>query len=237
MSFRHTPYHMLLEALSGQGCPICAVVDEEVVRFLDQLLHENVNDLEFRDHLRSALGFCPTHAWWLAGRFHGAALGATIMYRDVVHAARQRIESIARSGGSLTSQSRRQALFGRLADGGNRETTIHADCPACKVRTRVEGAFVSTLLDHSRDDRFLEQYAESPGVCLIHLDQAIHASRPVSACKRLLETHMGIMDRLLIELDEFQRKADYRFQDEIIGAEGDAWKRALSLVDGKEATR
>lgn len=234
MSFRHTPYHMLLEAFGQPGCPICSIVDEEVMRYIDQLLHENVNDLDFREELRESYGFCSTHGWWLASRFRGAALGTTIMYRDVLNTARQRIDAAA-GGGRLAFTSRRDAVLGKLRP-AQPEAPLQWRCPACQVRNRVEGTFVSTLISHAADERFLDRYALSEGVCLIHFDQAL-ATAKAGSLRRLVAKHIALLDRLIEELDEFQRKADYRFQDETIGLEADAWRRALCLVNGKEATR
>ncbi len=39
------------------------------------------------------------------------------------------------------------------------------------------------------------------------------------------------------ELAEFIRKQDYRFRDEGLGAEGDAWIRAIAQVSGARHLR
>jgi hypothetical protein len=236
MSFRHTPYHMLLEAFAGTGCPICEVVDMEVLRYLDQLLHAHVNDLDFRAELRASMGFCPTHAWWLVRRCQGAALGATVMYRDVLNQARRRL-SEATGRGSVLSHTHRFPLARLLSTRTAPHPELYRGCPACQIRDRVEGAFVSTLISHAHDERFLDRYAESNGICLIHLEQTITAAHGTRTLQRLLDKHAAIMDRLLAELDEFQRKADYRFQAETVGDEGDAWQRAITLLAGKDRTR
>lgn len=62
MPDRHAPYHMLLEAFTLDGCPICTLIERNVVRYLDMLIHENVNDIDFRNELRQAGGFCNRHA-------------------------------------------------------------------------------------------------------------------------------------------------------------------------------
>jgi hypothetical protein len=74
-------------------------------------------------------------------------------------------------------------------------------------------------------------------VCLIHLDQTLVAARDAGRLRRLLQKHEAIVSRLIGELDEFQRKSDYRFRGEPIGDEADAWPRAIELVDGKDGLR
>jgi hypothetical protein len=41
------------------------------------------------------------------------------------------------------------------------------------------------------------------------------------------------MESLKTELAEFIRKCDYRFRDEVIGKEGDSYKRAADMIKGK----
>ncbi|HWE61458.1 MAG TPA: DUF6062 family protein [Chloroflexota bacterium] len=237
MAFRHTPYHMLIEALGQDGCPICTLVHEEVLHYLHMLLHEHVNDLDVRAELRQVGGFCNTHGWWLHTRVQGGALGATIMYRDVLNSARTRIEQIATSGGTVLNTPRRRRGLGPFAAGPLAQVDPHTGCPACQVRARGEETFVGTLIANATDERFLDRYERSAGVCLIHLDQVLVTVRDVASVRRLLQKQAGIMQRLIGELDEFQRKSDYRFHGEPIDAEADAWLRAIELIDGKEGAR
>jgi len=43
-----------------------------------------------------------------------------------------------------------------------------------------------------------------------------------------------IWERLLAQLSEFIRKNDYRFRDEPVGEEGDAWLRAIAALAGAQ---
>ena len=228
MAFRHTPYHMLIEAFSSPGCPVCRIVQDEVFRSLDHLIHENVNDLEFRDTLRRAGGFCNTHAWWLVKRMKNAALGATIMYRDVLNTRREELARQQSGSGGLFGARKRQA--------GVSDVDV-PDCPACQTRARIEAPFISTFISHTSESRFVESYGASAGLCLLHLNMVLAGSRDTRATAAVLEAHDTIIGRLIVELDEFQRKSDYRFQDETIGAEADAWQRAIELVDGADGIR
>lgn len=233
MPDRHAPYHLLLEALEGPGCPVCAIVERHVLRYLDMLLYEHVNDLQMREEMRRVGGFCNAHAWWLVTHMRGAALGAAIIYRDVLHALRERM---ATSGGPILPGSRiRRGLspFARSAPA----TDPHAGCPACAVRLREEEAFLGTLLDHSGEWQFMERYTASQGLCFVHLDQALAMNHHGKAAQRLLAAHTPIVDRLIAELDEFQRKNDYRFRDEPLGEEATSWMRAIEMASGKDGAR
>jgi len=218
MADRHAPYHLLLEAFEAPGCPVCAIVDRHVLRYLDMLIYEHVNDIQMREELR-----------------RGAALGAAIIYRDVLHALRERMAS-ATSGGPMLPGSRSRRARGPFARGAA-QADPHTQCPACAVRLREEEAFLGTVLAHTEDWQFMERYTASGGLCFVHLDQALAMNRDSKAAQRLLEGHGPIVDRLIAELDEFQRKHDYRFRGEPLGEEATSWKRAIEMVSGKDGTR
>ena len=44
--------------------------------------------------------------------------------------------------------------------------------------------------------------------------------------------HRKKLEGLREELTEFIRKNDYRFKDEVMGAEGDSWRRAIVRLIG-----
>lgn len=224
MAERHTAYFMLTEAFAQPGCPVCRIIEAALLRYLDLLIHENVNDLPFRDELRLAGGFCTNHAWWLVDKMRGAALGTAIMYRDVLHSLDQRLAPPG--GGLFTAPRRRRPRAGVAGRGGN-------GCPVCVVRRREDEAFVGTFADHAMEWRFLESYEQSAGLCFGHLDLVLAGLRDPEGKRSLVASHRKIVARILEELDEFQRKNDYRFHDEPIGAEGTSWQRAVELVNGR----
>ncbi|HEY8286623.1 MAG TPA: DUF6062 family protein [Chloroflexota bacterium] len=230
MAERHTAYHQLMEAFAKPGCPVCRIVEEALLRYLDMLIHENVNDIPFRDELRQAGGFCCDHAWWLVDRVRGAALGTAIMYRDVLHSLDQRL-ALAVTSGTLSTGRRRRGLTTLL--GGR----AGQSCPMCLVREREESAYLGTFADHCSEWRFLEGYESSAGLCFGHLEVALAGRRDHETARSLVTSHRKIVARMLHELDEFQRKTDYRFHDEAIGAEGDSWQRAVELVNGRPGVR
>jgi hypothetical protein len=234
MAARHAPYHLLLEAFEGPGCPVCTIVERHVLRYLDMLLYEHVNDIPMREELRRVGGFCNAHAWWLVTHMRGAALGSAIIYRDILHALRERMATSG--GGPILPGSRHRRVrspFGRPSA----QADPHPQCPACAVRLREEEAFLGAILAHSGEWKFMEKYTASHGLCFVHLDQALAMNRDSQAAQRLLEAHAPIVDRLIAELDEFQRKNDYRFRDGPLGEEATSWMRAIEMVCGKDGAR
>jgi len=226
MAERHVAYYMLVEAFNERGCPICGIVEAALLRYLDLLIHENVNDVRFRAELREAGGFCVDHAWWLINRVRGAALGTAIMYRDVLHALDLRLVGASAGKGILPAGRRRGASTRRLgrADHG---------CPLCVVRSREDEVFVGTFAEHCDAPGFVAEYQTSAGLCFGHLDRVLLAMRDADAGKALISAHRAIAARMLAELDEFQRKTDYRFSHERMASEADSWQRAVELVNGR----
>lgn len=71
-------YFTLLEAFGKRGCPVCRLMEEYSLSYLDSLLYEQVNDVGIRRKLRGARGFCNWHAWQ-ARRIAASALGVSII--------------------------------------------------------------------------------------------------------------------------------------------------------------
>src|SRR6187402_2016148 len=104
---RHAGEHDLIEAFGQPGCPVCRLSTEAVDAYLTSVCYEQVNDLDLREQLRTAGGFCRAHAERFLRQRHGQ-LAAAIVYRDVISTARKRI---AGSAGQRT-RSKLSALLG-----------------------------------------------------------------------------------------------------------------------------
>jgi hypothetical protein len=220
---------------------------DTVVRYLDIVIYENVNDPQTRDAVVAARGYCNEHSWQLRAT-SGAAFGTALMYRDVLqHVAEEigrqpvgghrDIFTPDRSDGGLLD--RLAKLAGRAdADGkGCGITDPHVACPACQTRKRYEVIYLGVLLDHLGAEEFTQALQSAGGLCLVHLDQARTVTRDAHALERLWAVQRACMQSLLEELREFIRKHDYRFAGEGIGTEGTSWIRAIVMVAGKQGIR
>lgn len=234
MTSRHTPYHMLVEAVGQRGCAICSLVEQSTKRYLDMLIHENVNDLEFRAKLRDSGGFCNTHAWWLVTKTHGAALGSSIMFRDILSTLNHRLNSGNGRQGSFKLAGRIKRMLPRH---GGQQTELESGCLVCGLRRREESVYLGVFMSHCQESDFLNAYGASSGLCFPHFHAALDRTDGARDLSPLIATHASIVDGLLAELDEFQRKTDYRFASEAPGSETDAWQRAIELATGKQGAR
>lgn len=222
---RHAGEHDLIEALDQSGCPVCHLAAEAVDAFLASVCYEQVNDLELREQLRTAGGFCRPHARAFLGQPHGR-LAAAIVYRDVLVNAARRLER--RGGGP------RGRLAGFL---GKPEPapTVGPDarrCPACRVLTEAEERHLATLRGRLTDPAIRERYRAADGLCLPHLDRALRADD--DGAHLLAVAAVEQLGALVDDLDEYIRKHDYRFRTEVWQGEDNTPARAVERAVGTE---
>jgi hypothetical protein len=205
-------YFSIIEACEKDGCPLCRVKQDAVIKFLETLFYEQVNELEMRERLRKSLGLCHEHAWLAADGMQGNALGLAILYDDLLRVALQH----------LNEKSGKQ----RFAPTGK--------CPACEQRDSVGHRVLSVLTKYLAEDEMCEAMARSGGLCLSHLRLILEHLKDPSAQTALLSVQQEKMEKLRAELGEFIRKNDYRFIHEDFGAERDAWRRAVAMGAGSK---
>ena len=164
-------YFELLEMLEAEGhsgrsrhlCPVCRLTLQAVDRLLHQLSLEQVNEIETRQDLRAAGGFCNRHTYMWAA-LHDA-LGTAIIYEDLLREVGRRIER----GDFLP---RRAGLFGRAQPAND----TFAPCPLCLRQTEVEQRIVADFAEgFAGQPRLRQAYAAPPvsGLCLPHYRAAV----------------------------------------------------------------
>ena len=233
---QHTSYYELREALEGESCALCHLAQKGVQRFLDHLLYENVNNPEVRRDVRQARGFCNLHAWQLRDR--RGSLGIAILHRDVLETVIGQIRRVHLPHTQQTHLSRVWATLHvsavvELAD----DSAPQQLCIACRTRKSIETLYAQTLLEHIGDSDIARAFSHSGGLCLPHFRQTLQQVKDGIAARKLIAMQLAVWDQLLGELNEFIRKQDYRFRDEGLAAEGDAWLRAIAAISGQRETR
>ena len=225
----------LLQACNKPGCPVCRVEQEAVERYLDSLLYESVNDIQVREHLRASLGFCREHARLAVEKNLGNALGFAIIYQDVINNTLKQLGSQA----ELPRTGRWSTLLKRIPEQVSETVrrvlyafTPQKHCMVCQKRDRTLHIIISSLTENLREPEMTEALQTSDGLCIPHLKKAFESVTDPDACDFLLSIHRKKLEGLRAELLEFIRKNDYRFKDEVMGAEGDSWRRAIVRVIG-----
>ena len=217
---RHAGEHDLIEAFGQAGCPVCRLTTEAVDAYLTSVCYEQVNDLDLREQLRTAGGFCRPHA----ERFIRQRLGqlaAAIVYRDVLNTARKRLAS----GGAPGGRSKLAALFG-----GSRARRDIPPCPGCEAEAEAEGRYLTALRTRLVDPAVRAKYLAGDGLCLPHIDQALQADD--EGARALASAAVEMLGTIVAELDEYIRKHDYRFQTPVWDGGEDTPERAVERAVG-----
>lgn len=218
---RHAGEHDLIEAFGQPGCPVCRLSTEAVDAYLTSVCYEQVNDLDLREQLRSAGGFCRPHA----ERFIRQRLGqlaAAIVYRDVLNTARKRLAG----GWTGRSRSMLSGLFGR----GRQSIRTIPRCPGCEVEAEAEGRYLGVLRNRLRDAAVRAKYQAGDGLCLPHIDQALQTDDP--GAEALAEAAVKMLGAIVGDLDEYIRKHDYRFHEAVWDGGEDTPERAVERAVG-----
>jgi hypothetical protein len=212
-----------------------------VERYLDNQFYENVNSPRWRDHLRASLGFCHEHAWLAVDKRLGDPLGFTIVYHDIVNGVLNRLDD----GRSPGRRPRRWAsVLTQIPEPVRRliEKTLAAlrprkHCPACEHRDELSLNTLATLVQELRTSEMMEALQASEGLCLPHLRLALEHVREASDVELLLSIQRARLNALKAEMAEFIRKSDYQVIQEGFGREGDAWLRAIRMMQGDRRGR
>jgi hypothetical protein len=215
----------LIEAMGKRACPLCVLVERIERKAVDLFLYDQVNDISRRDALRASRGLCLYHTSLLAeGR---SALGIAILSRDILRAMTAELEAAKTPAKGFLSGIRSGQSGAQLAA----RLGPQAACPMCEERPRIEAPLIAGLLSNLGDAAFAAAFDACGGLCRTHLGATLRVA-DTSTAADLAVRQAAAWRRLEAELDEFIRKHDYRFQEEILDDERDVWRRALRLSSG-----
>ncbi len=226
-------FFRLVDACAREGCPVCRCLEDDGLRHLDAILYEQVNDPEMRRRLHGSRGFCNWHTWMLP-RVPNSPSGAAILYEDIVG----RVLRGTRRLGEGAGPSRPASWFHRLLRLRRRLAPSPADggrepCPVCVWSARAEASYVGTILRFVDDPQFVRAYAESEGLCLPHLLDAVERGRGVAGLRRLLDRTLPKWEALRSDLERFVGKHDYRNAEPFSEPEASSYERAYRMLAGR----
>ena len=189
------------EALGEPGCAICHLALRSTTRLIGSIAYEQINDVDLRQVLRRARGFCNPHAHrWL--REARNVLGTALIYRDVLRAALEDLDS--------SSNGRRGLLGGLLGAPESGSSQRRGACPICAAQREAEVRYLSALLSVAATEA--DVLVGSDGLCRRHALMAVRRGGP--AAPLIAAQAREQIEALVRDLDEVIRKEDYRFRDE-----------------------
>lgn len=221
MTTRHMPYFNLLESLAEPGCGLCRLGHKAIDRFFDNMLYEYVNDPGTQEMMTAAHGLCASHSELLLG--YRGALGVAILYNAVL----RRLETELPPQDSDSTPARR--FFAGRADA---PSIPSAPCPACVTRDEAALRAIREFDAHCTEPELVAAWQSGDGFCLPHLNQALSKmGRPAQAL--VVARQREVWARLRVDLEEFIRKNDYRFQGEdFTDGERRSWQDAVRSTAG-----
>jgi len=222
-------FHRLCKALSADECAICVLVARECEQHMEMLFHEGIMDPGVRLGLHEAYGFCNAHAW-MALRTPAADAGLAIVYDDLIRMVLPHITELAR----LRDKQRASHAFTNLLHNAAPPVLpATATCPVCASNEQTARLYLHELLDFFNDADLHKKYFQSFGICLPHLRQALREFPDDPQLPPLLDAERDKLVALQTELQEYNRKRDYRYANEPKGVEQTSWRRVIEKFVGK----
>lgn len=219
-------YFDLLELLqSADGCAVCHLLKRSIKRYIDALLYEYINKTQTHQAIRASRGLCNQHQWDLqAGQGH--SLQVAILCRTAL----DEVLTITQEGQNNGTSFKR--LLGRASLADALEPTNQ--CMVCEYMNDTETVLLKMVADNINDSRFLEAYEDSGGFCLAHVKGLMREVKSGDKASQFITLQRRIWQALHDELDLLIRKNDVEYADQVIGEEGDSWRRAIRYLSGEQ---
>jgi hypothetical protein len=211
MSEKHLPYFDLLESLQTAGCPVCSLLENQIRKYLESILYDQVNNVFFRSKLRTDQGFCNRHSHQLTG--YKDALGVAIIHRELLQNKLEELGS--RRGKGLLSKKKRSR------------------CMVCRLESTSEKRYLEVIVESMKKDEFQKAYTGSAGLCVPHY-------KKLRTMKRLLpswlkEHQLQRYTDLLAGLDKFIASYNVSLGDKqpkLTEAEKTIWRQGVAMLFG-----
>lgn len=230
-----TPLSMfeLIEAFKKPGCPVCRETRKDVEQYLYSMLFEGYKFPETHEKFRAGRGLCNSHAWQMAESFKGALLNIGQYYRGTIANLLRDLDVVSPAASARSGLS-------RLLGGSGNPSSALADrleptgpCVACLIRVTSEQMLTRTVGEQAGDQRLVDAYRGSDGLCLPHFRAALRHASPANQ-RVLVNLQREVWEALLADLDQFKEMHDHRHTGEWMAEEGDSWLRALRSMAGAQ---
>lgn len=203
-------YHALKDCMEGGACPICTQTEQHIRSTMRSVLYESMTDVEIRDTIKSARGFCRHHSNQFLEQ--GDALNHAIVYGDALRSALQDVVN-----GDYKYYEQRES------------------CYFCDMAKEAEDAYAGACWQAFHDEEFFSAYEKGGLLCMVHLHAMESASEKEKSGEetylKLAQTTIDKYQIMIRQLDEIVRKSDYRnLSEEWTEDEKTAWKRAVSVI-------
>lgn len=227
-------YYDLREALAQTGCAVCRLLERDGEKFLDALLYEYSADAQTHKAFRAARGLCNHHGWDLTHHV-GSALQIAVLYRASLDETLKQFDrgvSPADLLARLVKRFRGEAEAAALQFAEALEPT--RPCLACEYHNKAQQAYLHTLAEHLNDSALEKAYQDSDGLCLPHTQMLLRLINDANILQKVItqqrRSWQKVFDQLTLFMDHYRAEN----ADQMMGDEGDSWKRAVAILAGSE---
>ena len=210
-----TLYYDLIEALSGEKCPVCSLLFSRVNNNMDYFLYEQVNNGRLRERIRNDRGFCRRHASMLLSM--GDPLSHAQIYSDLLSDVLK--------------------MFGNIGPG--EKNAGRSSCLFCEEEERYENDICDSFASSMSEEEFTEKFRSNGYLCLDHYKKILSSCDKLHLSfdkRRITEIEKEKIEKIKEGLEEIKLKHDYRNTGESISAFGKtSWRKAVNIISGMEA--
>lgn len=218
-------YFELIETFPQPGCVVCNLLARDVQRLIDTLLWEHTNDPYILEKMRASRGLCNEHGWQFIEM--ARALNVAVFYEPVLD---EILKILNATTLDTKPQKVVQRLFARNGGDGFADALDPAQpCLVCDLQNGNEARYLDVIAEYVTDDRLLNAYRASDGLCLQHFKMAL---RCTAYAERFIDIQKDIWTHLHADLQTFMHKLAIQVSNDQIGAEADSWRRAHALFTG-----
>ena len=228
---------------ADEECPFCFIERNLEQHAIDFTLGSQASYME--DDIRAQtdeMGFCREHYRQMF--VYGNKLGSALILETHM---KKLAQSLKKEMGSFSGEGKR-GMFARLrkasepAGGDNVSGFIRSKTGTCYICEQMKNnydRYIATFFELYRrnDPDFRKLLTDAKGYCLPHFADILEAApgclndKEFASLREILFPQMEkSMDRILEDVDWFQKKFDYRFKDEDWKNSRDAVQRAMQKV-------
>lgn len=217
----------LVAAMRRDGCPLCRVLAEAELRWMDAFVHERGQAPEALRVFCERGGFCRSHAWQFHRRAALALTGAPVaeMYegllrRDIAHLEQLALDLPA----DRRPRRLRRSLLGRRA------------CPACERADARQEAKAEAFVVALNEPAVRSSYCDSDGLCVQHLDLvgAAALAGDTEVARFLIQDLRKRLQLLEARLGAYERERDHWHRSTRSPIDADAWTDVVRSYVGEE---
>ncbi len=225
-------YFKLLDALGEAGCPICNLVIQDGLHYLDSMMYERIMDVPTRMELIDSFGLCNWHTWQLSKlpQISAPDLGFAILASDLL----RKFDRLAGNGSAGRNRTFKSVFAKKTRR--IRSRIKQKSCPVCRYVTQFEFYHLKQLLDQLPEEDFFQTYGSSQGICLPHFLVAEEHCSDHPNFDLLLEAQANKAKSLRDKLERFVEKQDYRHPQKVTPDEAKAGRVAMEFLNGKPGT-